>query len=230
MPIYAEAKRRQMARSILPSIAANGSRHTRALIHRSYRRSVNQHLAGLSRCTDPAEVDLGDLTRYPQHRIREMVRDRRAADKLNHFERWAVRSTMDIPVQNRLSHLRSVLPDGLIGDHAVSHLRWIDKIVPPAEHDWRYRRSGRYPQRPDPVPVLAARLRTLVETGGHAQLNRMIRKTSPYVWDESTQSVVFPRTLAGVHDVEELALAVIRRAGGRAHAEAVYRVLAAWSL
>jgi hypothetical protein len=184
----------------------------------------------LSRRADFAEVDLGDLALYPQHRIREMVRDRRAADKLNHFERWAVRSTMDIPVPNRLSHLRSVLPDGLIGDHAVSHLRWIDEIVPPAEHDWRYHRSGRYPQRPDPVPVLAGRLRMLVETGGHALLNRMIRQASPRVWDERTESAISPRTLAGVHDVDDFALDVIRRKGGGAHAEVVHQVLAAWSL
>jgi hypothetical protein len=122
--LYGPAKRRQMARSILPSRARKAARGDLRLVHRSHRRTVAQKLrADTSTCGVDADelFDLGAQTRYPNHQIRDIVVDRRFADTLNHFERWAVATTCHLPIQDRLPQLRSWLPAGLTGAHAESH-------------------------------------------------------------------------------------------------------------
>ena len=60
-----------------------------------------------------------DLRREDRMGLRRVVWRRRGADKLNHFIRWAKRRTAHLPVESRLSKMRAVLPDGLIGEHAL---------------------------------------------------------------------------------------------------------------
>jgi hypothetical protein len=94
--LHGPAKRRQMARSILPSRARKEARARLRLIHRAYRRRVAQRLDADRRRLGTVDVDelfdLGESTRSPDRAVREVVLDRRLADTLNHFERWAVQS------------------------------------------------------------------------------------------------------------------------------------------
>ena len=144
--LHGPAKRHQMARSILPSRARRSAREDLRSIHRRHRSAVAQRLRRdiAVRHAEPDDLfDLGDHTRYPDHEIRDVVRARRDADTLNHFERWAVAVTRHLPVEDRLPTLRAWLPDGLIGAHALTHLERLPELNPPAEHDWWWRRRAR---------------------------------------------------------------------------------------
>jgi hypothetical protein len=126
---YGEEKLRQMARSILPSTAAKSARERRAQINRRSRRRARLicHEAA-SDAERAGERDFEDAK--SRHDIRYMVRERQRADKLGHFERWAVHVTdhMGDDPSGRRAKLRKVLPDGLIGWHACSHLDSYDEF------------------------------------------------------------------------------------------------------
>jgi hypothetical protein len=119
---YGRSKARQMARSILPSKAPRMARDTKKAINRKHRRQYRQLAA------DPELLD----SRYWHHQCNwerlELRSDRRAADKLAHFERWAARVTKGMRKEDRLSAMRSLLPEGLIGEHALSHLRFLPEF------------------------------------------------------------------------------------------------------
>lgn len=124
-------KNRDMARSILPSRARSIPARL-ALTRRASRRRVRQGLSSVAR--GHANWDdwdeRADRRAYPDIEIAMLVRWRRAADKLNHFERWAVQVTKQMPLEDRIGHMRSVLPGGLVGDHAMSHLRRLPELNP----------------------------------------------------------------------------------------------------
>ena len=58
----------------------------------------------------------------------------RGRDKLNHFMRWAIAATADLPIEDRLPNLQAMLPDGLVGRHAMSHLQHAPDLRPAQEH------------------------------------------------------------------------------------------------
>jgi hypothetical protein len=187
-----------MARSILPSRARKSARADLSIVHRTYRRTVAQKLHTDCRAVDvdvDELFDLGDHTRYPNHEIREIVLDRRLADTLNHFERWAVAVTRNVPVEDRLSTLRSWLPAGMIGAHAESHLRWIPEIHPRGEHElpgfgYRSQLAG------ERDTTRQALLRVLAD-GLHAELNRHLRRAYS------------SRLLLGVHDLDAFVVEMV---------------------
>jgi hypothetical protein len=125
MPIYGEEKRLQMARSILPSKAAKTARRRKTQHKRRNRRKINMLLAEAARDWEAVEEE--DFHAYPNREIAYAVRERRNADKLNHFERWAPLVTSGPPDQ-RLAQMRAMLPKGLIGFHAISHLEFYDEF------------------------------------------------------------------------------------------------------
>jgi len=93
-----------------------------ALVRRAARHSITSDLASLARRGRVNNWDAWDdwdektdLRAYPDGEIRQLVYCRRAADKLNHFERWAIEVTKHLPLEDRLGHMRAVLPRGLIG-------------------------------------------------------------------------------------------------------------------
>jgi hypothetical protein len=94
-----------MARSILPSRARKEARVRLRHIHRAHRRRVAQLLDADRRRLDRVDIDesfdLGDRTAPPDYEVREVVMDRRLADTLNHFERWAIAVTRDVPIEDR---------------------------------------------------------------------------------------------------------------------------------
>lgn len=134
--VYGRAKPLEMARSVLPSTSRKHARDSLAAARRSGRRAVatdlRRYLGAADGAVDRYHDDGLDVTRYPSAAIKEVVCDRRDADKLGSFQRWAVESTRDLPVEDRLAALRDILPDNLIGRHALSHLRgmrefrWMD--------------------------------------------------------------------------------------------------------
>jgi hypothetical protein len=190
-------KRREMARSILPSTGRKGAAIRLAAIRRAHRRSVRQKLTIYSGRSPVAYVaedsDLGDDANWPTHRIREVVVERRDHDKVAPLIRWAVATTKTTRLEDRLSGLAVALPPGLIGQHAISHLEFLDELAPdyPHRHHYYWYRRGLTGSPRWSQEELSRRVRTAVERGGHAELNHRLK----YV--ES------PRLFHGLHDLEE---------------------------
>lgn len=193
-------KSRDMARSILPSRARSTTAHL-ALTRRANRHAIGQKLSYIRRADRADQEDWDDrwdLRAYPDHEIAMIVRWRRGADKLNHFERWAVQVTKALPVEDRLAHMRAMLPGGLIGDHAMSHLRRLPELHPEEETGYALRFVRWAEQNAKRQAEERTRMRSLVtmilEAGGHSALNSALKAAA--VEGER------PRTLAGMHDVD----------------------------
>src|SRR5262249_8062663 len=144
---YGPAKRRDIARSVLPSTNRQRARRELAVAKRRARRLVRKDLAGLTRVPGAADVvDAYDEARFDPlataaRSVRYAVADRRLDDKLGPLERWARAITRDVPLEDRLDAVRRVLDDNLIGRHALSHLELDDHFYVPYVHDlwWEFR-------------------------------------------------------------------------------------------
>lgn len=192
---YGDEKVRQMARSILSSTRRKGARDDLRIIKKRSRSRIRQELRHVLRDEDYEADDDVDLLYYPDEQIRRVVWERRAADKLAHFERWAIEVTRDIPEPDgRLAAMRGMLPKGLIGDHAISHLRGYDEFrtdrfaygrsaiteETPAERRarWQAEREAEHVRR-------VRLLREIVVSGwGHRLLNKAMSHHTVYwpVW------------------------------------------------
>lgn len=125
--IYGEEKIRQMARSILPSKRSSTSRKILQDIEQSHRAYVRQNIRRID--GDWELPDSFDPKCDPQIKVAWEVGERREADKLGHFEAWAVSKVKDIPgADARVAAMRAMLPDGVIGQHAMGHLRAYDEF------------------------------------------------------------------------------------------------------
>lgn len=84
-----------------------------------------------------------------------VVWDRRTYDKVAPFERWAVAVTAHLEPSDRLDAMREVVPPGLMGRHALSHIDFLDHFsghLPPGPgldglRSWVRCGSGREDQR-----------------------------------------------------------------------------------
>ncbi len=188
-------KERDMARSLLPS-RWRGAARAKAQARRSTRREVSQVMAGLS--VDPDAWDDADgVFDDSTLGVREVVWRRRSSDKVNPFIRWATQTTKHLPKPSRLAHLRGVLPKGLIGDHALSHLQRHEPFDLRLTAPWTRRRllldRGH----------VANVLREVLEVrGGHALVNDVLSRQA--IVDERSQQPLSRgpvRRLLGVHDV-----------------------------
>ena len=120
--VHGEEKAREMARSLLPSVNREAARAGRAAIHRAHRRQFRVEMNRLVR--DPESFDeRAGFDAQPVVDIRQLMRHRRAGDKVAPFIRWATARARSIPRDSRLSHIRALVPRGLIGDHALMHIR-----------------------------------------------------------------------------------------------------------
>jgi hypothetical protein len=187
------AKERDMGRSVLPSTARRDARRTLASVRRKHRRAVAQDLASW-RDTRPCAC--GDLDEnwdcpgnrcdgvgpdYPLSEHLEAVRERRGADKIGPLQRWAGERIEGLKAElgvvgpataadaaDLARCLRSVLPPGVIGWHAMGHLRWL------IEEPW-WRRMAVTPTVPSRRDRLVDLARWALETGRHRQLNTVVK-------------------------------------------------------
>lgn len=184
--LYGDNKRRQMARSILPSKRRKNSRYDLRVIARAHRRSEREALRALSKAlrersegsldqehVDVMEASLARATDVRRHAVRYSVGERREADKVSPLIRWAPLAVADLDVQDRLPSLRAWLPDGIVGNHAMSHVDWL--VEPDYDHN-RYLPTSR--QRLDPKVEHeheVTRVRAILDAGFHKELNRQLK-------------------------------------------------------
>jgi hypothetical protein len=185
-------KRRDMARSVLPSTKRRRAAVGLARVRRHHRRSVHQQLARLSGFVEVStllEFDLGADERFPNHLVHVEVLERRSYDKVASLIRWAVASTGHIRLEDRLSHLAATLPANLIGAHAVSHLAHQEALAVDRPDRWVYLLDHRHPL--DDSAALGELLRRVLEDGRHRALNALLKGAAEPM-----------RPLLGIHDVE----------------------------
>jgi hypothetical protein len=197
-------KRLDMARSILPSKARGSAAAALAAARRTNRRAVGRRLRAVAAAgvTGPGAVDDlldgDDPWSYPDVAIGRVVRWRRGADKLNHFERWAVAVTRHLRPEDRLSHMRALLPGGLIGEHALSHLAW--------RPEFRVEPQRWPPFRPVPDDhdraALLAFLHDTLRHGGHRDLNAALKRARHPGPARPGTGAHAARCLLGHHDVD----------------------------
>ena len=206
-------KSRDMARSILPSRARSTTAHL-ALARRANRHAISQKLSYIRRGDTAGQEDWderSDLRAYPDTEIAMIVRWRRGADKLSHFERWAVQVTKALPVEDRLGHMRAMLPGGLIGEHAMSHLRRLPELNPDHLNAYALRFARWREQNDKRHAEERTRMRSLVtmilEAGAHGVLNSAL-KAAAFEGER-------PRTLAGTHDLDAFLAHVEAQMQGR---------------
>lgn len=173
--IYGEEKKRQMLRSVLPSKASKAARLKRKKAHRQNRRRIKSALHCFEDESDLSNR-IGSSEKIKNYAITEMKRDRRDADKVNHFVRWAESVTSHIPeeeVQERyyyfLKHIGGV--KDLIREHAVSHFigKW-------EFNDTAYGRRYRIKKKPpNPLKHMERMLEEAFEHD-HKGLNRQLKE------------------------------------------------------
>lgn len=200
--IFGEDKGKQMARSILPS-QWRGAGRAKARVRRAARRSAHLAVAALVRDEDAWWDDGEDVERGAARQTRSIVSSRRGADKLNHFERWATESTRDLPREDRLGHIKALIPAGLIGQHAVTHLvRW-EAFESPAARLWRQRWWGSRRAEMDRGELAQLLREILVTPDAHRALNRAIEAAQRGADAErgAHRANATPRKLLGAFDV-----------------------------
>jgi hypothetical protein len=206
--VHGEEKARDMARSLLPSRWRKGARKERALIHRGHRREPKETLARLAR--DPVGwEELPSLKDSSQRELRGVVQHRRGADKVNPFIRWATAVTRELPRESRLSHVRGRVPQGVIGEHALVHVRHTEAFEDPVEREWRrawWSRNGGssrtgWMDRGEQAQLLR---QVLQVPEGHRTFNRWLsyHPDDTYSrWSHKAGCAKPGRVLLGLHDV-----------------------------
>jgi len=143
MSSYGEAKKRDMARSILPCTARKTFRELIAGEKRASRSRVNQELSLLrGPAKDVAELyedSATDYNQYPNREINSLVWERRECDKVAPVMKWAVVVTDGVRKEDRLSRFAAMMPDSTIGRHAVDHVAWMEEFRVGHPHEWTYR-------------------------------------------------------------------------------------------
>lgn len=124
--VYGAIKALEMRRSVLPSSRRLEARRDLERVRRRARRRVTSRLGSYRGRVDPSLDawldDETDMASWPNAEIRQVVGERRDADKVAPLLRWARARTRHLPQAERLQALRSALPPGVIGVHAQSHL------------------------------------------------------------------------------------------------------------
>lgn len=146
---YGDEKKRQMARSILPSKRGRSAKNNLQAIRRNKRRAARQDLRLMVAEENYGEFTERHLYRDENNDIHREVRERRDGDKLTHFLTWAIKVTDGLEPDARMAHMVKILPDNLIGWHARSHLQFVDEFD---RNPLRWGRYGRVyaPRRPHP--------------------------------------------------------------------------------
>ena len=207
---YGDAKVKTMAKSVLPSRRRKGAREDKRLAHRQHRRQVSERLADL-RWWDYDDFVVS-VTHNNNRRIHEIKWDRRAADNVSAVVRWAEALTKDIPKGDRVAFMKRLLPDNLIGRHALTHLDFLDNEV-----DYRRWRARHEEARRLRAAELTNLVRDLLSVGAHAEINIAIKRAhnaghqrnsydwstnKRVAWIERKDCCAAPVLLTGSHDIE----------------------------
>jgi hypothetical protein len=219
--LHGPAKRREIARSVLPSTRRQSARDDLASLRRRNRRTIRRDLNVIARparaeaVVDDFDGTPADLRCYPDSDIRYAVERRRDGDKLGPLFRWARATTRHLPIDERLEAVRRLFDDNLIGRHALSHLEQDRdfRVVHEHERHWWFDRdrTGRS-RSADAATSVRAIAAGALEYGDHAALNRWM-KSSPTDKDAV-------RLLGGAHDVDAFASDCARCATWRHAVEA----------
>jgi len=207
---YGEAKVKTMAESLLPSRRRKGAREDKRIAHRQHRRRVAERMGQL-RWQDYDDF-APSVTHNNNRRIHEIKWERRAADNVSAVQRWAEALTETLPKGERVAFMKRLLPDNLIGRHALTHLVFLDED--------RYHRASRAQReeiRCRQVAELTDLVWNLLGIGAHAEINFAIKAShraghsrSRYDWSakkrlewiERKDCCASPALLAGRHDVD----------------------------
>lgn len=231
-------KRRDMARSVLPSTARKSARLNKACGNRAHRRNVTLTLDAWAKEIDPYDFEGHVLE--PEHDNRRdptwdgVVWERRAHDKLS-VVRWAERLCETLPelkdacYLERYAFFKKVMPDSLIGRHALSHIK---NVLDP-DDPWRgsYKdvlRNRKIADEERLVRMIEACSLIIPARGAHKGLNLALKSThiishTRYHWVSFNQpkrpeaytcsACEDPRTLLGTHDIEDFAQDLIAHDG-----------------
>jgi hypothetical protein len=223
--VYGDEKAREMARSLLPSKNREAARQSRARTHRAERRRSRMKTARLA--WDPESFeDFVALDRNSSEELRHMVWRRRGGDKVAPFIRWATAIARPLPQETRMSHIRALVPRGLIGDHALQHLAHQECFEHPNEtvlrearrRAWARNRRSAWLNRGEQAELLRALLQA---PDGHRTFNRWLQVSHVPQYRMETRrrpcscepgctlleavnvpvGTTRPRLLLGVHDV-----------------------------
>ncbi len=201
-----DQKIKDMAESVLPSTGRQAARQQRRSLHHAERARTRTAMHNWVGSTDREYLDVHPASTYRRD-IGELVYDRRAGDKVAPLVRWALRKVdtdpalMSCPYPEQVDAFRALLPDNLIGRHALSHieaaLRW---------REWRPSRSLRAEPELD---RLRAQVHIILEAGLHKDLNRRLKdafnRQSVPAHPVSRASIAPSRLLLGAHDVDDFA-------------------------
>ena len=208
-----EEKRLQMARSLLPSAHARVAAREKQKVKKRARAQVRQMLARAARAPDHEPDDADDLRAWPHAELRQIVVARRGHDKVAPFLRWAKARTAHLPHHSRLSAMRGVVPRGLVGDHAIDHLRWSPEFGTDPHAwwrvgDWTAHVRARAQEHAAQLESLCDEIPQIVRSGdGHRALHDALRAhhAARVAAAEKDPNVVAPplRLLAGLHDVDD---------------------------
>jgi hypothetical protein len=177
----ARAKHRDMSRSVLPSTRRLQAAQDFAIVRRSGRRASARCLArliGLNAGQLLAELDLIDVDQFELRQtrdVRDVVRERRYADKGAPLMRWAIGTTKGVRPEDRLSTLATTLPQNLIGAHAMSHLEIRRELNPDSATEPLL--DLFLPQFAGPgsgAGALRSVLHVILASGRHRDFNRLV--------------------------------------------------------
>ena len=196
--LYGKAKRRQMARSLLPSTRRATAARDLAGLRRGGRRRIRQQLGGLTGEADPVAArwtdSAFDWRAWPEEEIKEAMWARRGHDKLGPFLRWAVEVTRHTEPEERLNALRRLLPPNTIGRHALQHAGFLD-------HFSGHRDLIPAPWRYEPRPEFERELRRVIAEGELGLFNSHMKRFLPRS-PRGDEPEARARTLAGAHDLD----------------------------
>ncbi len=202
---YGDEKIKDLAEGILPATrnAARAARRARRRIHKTARARTRMELI--------AGDDGGVASTLARHEIVQQMWRRRQADNLSALFRWAEKTTRHISdPEDRYLAIQAVLPNNLIGRHALSHIAYLDRFRKPGDDPdwWRYRRedpaeravrlAAEHRRRVDALAELAA-----IHLGAvNAWLKAHPSCPRPGSHPRGTACDCRPRLVAGLHDVD----------------------------
>ena len=223
-------KLKDMAESVLPSTHRRSARIDAEFIRRRNRRAVRVRLGALR--YDDYDDSGVVVDEYPYIELNQIRQYRREGDKLS-IVHWAeqvrAKKLNELPDAEAYEYFRRVLPDNLIGRHALGHIRSrIDPhgyyqgiFYPPLVIEvkpgfWRFetfaeRQVSYRAKVSNEVDMIATQLRRIIESGNHKRLNHALRhEHDPILRDGCKICGNRPRLLLGLSDVADFAKFVQR--------------------